>query len=217
MGLRLFHITEFADSRLTPEAQREAFHPAVLLLLASLWLAVAGNIPLWRELAQLSLGTRQHWWLSLSLALMTACALGAVLSLLNWRWLLKPALTLLLWLTVLNTALLWSQNTFLHIGLLHAPLRTTLARLWALPVAQLLFIGVVLLVLPTLALWNVRMRRVPLPLKVPQNALLFFAFAGLLVTVWFSSRQMLQPLLQDQSRWLGLLTPFNSLLHLLRP
>ena len=136
MGLRLFHITEFADSRLTPEAQREALHPAWLLLLGSLWLAVVGNIPLWRELGRLSLESGQHWWLGLSVALMTACALGALLSLLNWRRLLRPALTILLWLTVLNTALLWSQSTFLHIGLLQAP-AGQLARLLAAPPGQI--------------------------------------------------------------------------------
>ena len=89
MSLRLFHVTEFAQSMLSPADQREARHPAQLLLLASLWLALAGNLPLWRELARLPMDFGSLLWIGLCFGLLTTAALGVLLSLLNWSWLLK--------------------------------------------------------------------------------------------------------------------------------
>jgi len=216
MGLKLFHITEFAESLISPASQRESSHPAVLLVLASLWLAVAGNLPLWRELARQPMDRLPLVWIGLCFALLTAGALGALLSTLNWRWLLKLAITLLLWLAALNTVLLWNQQDFLHLTWGMPYWQTTLARLRALSGWHLL-LGLGLLAgLPTLVLWRTRMQRIPLPRQLPQNLLLFFACTGLLVIVWFSGRSALLPLLQDQPRWIELLSPLNTLLSLVR-
>lgn len=214
MSLRLFHITEFADSMLTPAAQREARHPALLLLLASFWLAVAGNLPLWRELARLPLETGTFIWIALCFALLTTTALGLVLSLLNWPWLLKSVVTVLLWLTALNTALLWAGHAYLSAGVIPQGLSTVLAQLRALSLWQLLLVFGVLALLPSLWLLQLRLRRVAFNARLPQNLLLALLYTCLLTAVWFAGRGALLPLLQDQPRWLELLTPFNTLLSL---
>lgn len=214
MALRLFHITEFAQSMLSPAAQRESRHPALLLLLASLWLAVAGNFPLWRELVHLPMAGAELLWITLCFGLLTTAVLGALLSVLNWPWLLKLVITALLWLGALNSLLLWTG---------HAPLRLNPdawpplgAQLRALPLGQSLLVFGLLALLPTLWLWSVRLRRVPLLHRVPQNLLLLTVFTLVFALVWWGGRSALLPLLQDQPRWLELLTPFNTLLSLWR-
>ena len=212
MGLRLFHITEFAQSMLSPSAQRESRHPALLLLLASLWLAVAGNLPLWRELVRLPMDGGQLLWVALCFGLLTTAVLGMLLSVLNWPWLLKLVITGLLWLGALNTVLLWAG---------HAPLRLSpgtwpplLAQVRALPLWQSLLVAGLLALAPSLWLWSVRLRRVALLHRVPQNLVMLALFALVLAGIWFSGRAALLPLLQDQPRWLELLSPFNTLLSL---
>lgn len=214
MSLRLFHITEFADSMLTPAAQRDARHPALLLLLASLWLALAGNVPLWRELSRLPMETGSLVWIGLCFALLTMAALGLLLSLLNWPWLLKGVITLLLWLAALNTALLWAGHAYLSTALLARGLPTVLAQLQSLPIWQLLLMLGLLALAPSLWLWQLRLRRVALPTRLPQNLLLALLCTCVLAAVWFAGRNSLLPLLQEQPRWLELLSPFNTLLSL---
>lgn len=214
MGLRLFHITEFAQSMLSPAAQREARHPALLLLLASLWLALAGNLPLWRELWRLPMSTGSLLWISLCFVLLTAAALGALFSLLNWSWLLRPVITLLLWLVACNTVLLWAGHSYLQAGMLPSGWRPVLAQLRAVPLWELLLAFGLLALLPTVLLWTSSLRRIALTHRVPQNLLLLVSFLVLLGLVWFVGRSALLPLLQDQPRWLELLTPFNTLLSL---
>lgn len=216
MGLRLFHITEFAQSMLSPAAQREARHPALAVVLASLWLAVLGNLPLWRELWRLPMDTGSLLWITLCFALLCTAALGALFSLLNWSWLLRPVITLLLWLVACNTLLLWAGQSYLQAGMLPSGWRPVLAQLRALPLMQLLLAFGLLALLPTVLLWSSGLRRIVLMHRVPQNLLLLVTFVALLGLVWFAGRSALLPLLQDQPRWLELLSPFNTLLSLRR-
>lgn len=214
MSLRLFHITEFANSMLSPAEQREARHPALLLLLASLWLALAGNLPLWRELARLPMDAGSFVWITLCFALITAAALGLLLSLLNWPWLLKGVITLLLWLAAFNTVLLWAGHAYLSAGALPQGLPVVLGQLRALPLWQTALALAVLALVPMVWVWRLTLRRVALPTRLPQNLLLALLCTCLLAAVWFAGRNALLPLLQDQPRWLELISPFNTLLSL---
>ncbi len=68
-----------------------------LVLLASLWLAVVGNLALWQTL--LALPDLTGWRgavFGVAFALIIASVLTALLSLLAWRWTLKPTISFLL-------------------------------------------------------------------------------------------------------------------------
>lgn len=214
MGLRLFHVTEFAQSMLSPAEQREARHPAVLLLLASLWLALAGNLPLWRELARLPMDFGSLLWIGLCFGLLTTAVLGALLSLLNWPWLLKAVITLLLWLVALNSLLLWAGHSHLRTTVQADMLQAVLTQLRALPLWQPLLVFGLLALVPSIWIWQLSLRRVALASRMPQNLLLMLLFTCLTGLVWFIGKQALLPMLQDQPRWLELLSPFNTLLSL---
>jgi glucan phosphoethanolaminetransferase (alkaline phosphatase superfamily) len=214
MSLRLFHITEFAQSMLSPAAQREARHPAFLLLLASLWLAAVGNFPLWRELARLPMDGGQLLWIGLCFGLLATGALGVLLSALNWPWLLRTVIIVLLWLSALNSVLLWSGHDALRLSVQPAAWQAVIAQVRAVPVWQSLLVFGLLALVPTLWLWQTRVRRVVLTHRLPQNLLLLVLFIGLLALVWLGGRHALLPLLQDQPRWLELLNPFNTFLSL---
>ena len=68
-----------------------------LVLLASVWLAVLGNLALWRSLIQLpDLTGWRGVVFGVAFALIIASVLTALLSLVAWRWTLKPAISFLL-------------------------------------------------------------------------------------------------------------------------
>lgn len=214
MSLRLFRITEFAQSLLTPSAQRRAMHPASLLLLASVWLAVLGNLPLYRALLHLSTSGGTRAWLVLSFALLAIALLGIMLSLLNWQPLLRPVIIALLWFSALNSLLLWTGSTHLKLIAPAAYWSPLLKHLLQLPWWQPVLVLGVLALVPTLWLWPRRLQRLVLMQRLPQNIVLILLFLGLLLLVFLSGRTSLLPMLQEQPQWLDLFSPFNTLLSL---
>jgi lipid A ethanolaminephosphotransferase len=217
MALRLFHITEFAQSMLSPAAQREARHPAQVVVLAAVWLAAVGNVPLWRALATLPQGSLVLLGAAVAVGVVLAGLLSALLALLNWPGLLRPLITALLAVTAYNTlALLAGQ------GALHAS--TALAQGLALPTllhrlgnwSNLLWaLGAVALA-PMAWLWSRQLRRIPLWQRLVQNLLLAAAALAVAASAWWLGRTSLLPLLQEQPRWLGLISPLNTLLSFQR-
>ena len=80
-----------------PEQPATGIRQLWVVLAASFWVATVCNVALWRELIRLpGLDLGQVALLDLSLGLVIALATAALLSLLAWRWTLKPVITLLL-------------------------------------------------------------------------------------------------------------------------
>ena len=214
MSLRLFHVTEFAHSMLSPAEQRESRHSAFLILIGALWLALVSNLPLWRSLYHLPVGLGGLLWLVLCFALINTAALGLLLSALNWSRILRPVLTLLLWLCALNTLLLWTGHAPLRWATEVANWKTMLAPIGRIDWWKSTLALVLLALIPSIWLWRAELRRMTLPVRLSHNLLLGLFHAGLLIAFWSLGRQTLLPLLQEHPRWLELLSPFNSLLTL---
>ena len=71
------------------------FPPWACVLLAALWMAVVGNLPLWRALAALpELGNTRGLAFGLAFGVGVMAMLVMVLALFTWRWTLKPAVAL---------------------------------------------------------------------------------------------------------------------------
>ncbi|MGV3573192.1 MAG: phosphoethanolamine transferase [Ramlibacter sp.] len=101
------------------------YRPTVPVLAASLWMAAAGNAPLWRELQALGLlETASGWWLAAALAGLLAAALYAILSLLAWRPLLKPAITVLLVAAAAGAHFMWSYHVVIDSAMTSNALQT---------------------------------------------------------------------------------------------
>jgi len=76
---------------------RPARATTTLVVMASVWLAVIGNLALWRNLMQLpDLSGLRGAMFMVAFAFMIACVVSALLALCAWRYTLKPAITLLL-------------------------------------------------------------------------------------------------------------------------
>jgi lipid A ethanolaminephosphotransferase len=222
MSLRLFHITEFAESRLSsPASQREAYHPFGLVVVFSLWLASICNLALWQALSRLpDLSAGAVWRIGIGLALMMTCALVMLLSLLSWRRTLKVSLTLLLLLAAFNAHVMLTQGTFINADLIRQILHNPGVQLRALFNWKLFVIVLMLGVVPTIMVWRMPVRRTPLLRNLMQNLALFASAGVVLAGLWLLSHQTVTTLVNGQPQLRQLFNPFNliqSLVHTLAP
>ncbi len=96
-----------------------------MVLLPSLWLAVVGNIALWRSLMQLpDLTGWRGVVFGAAFALIIASVLTALLSLVAWRWALKPAISFLLLCTGFATHYMLSYGIVVDTPMLVNVLQT---------------------------------------------------------------------------------------------
>ena len=116
MSVKLFRHTGFPSSRLPRQktgAARPAqgLHPAWLLVLACTALTLIGNLPLWQALAHLpQMSAMARLGFGLAMALMLNATLALLLGLLNWRWLLRPLLSVLLLCSALSSHYMLRYN-----------------------------------------------------------------------------------------------------------
>jgi hypothetical protein len=167
-----------------------------------------------RTLYHLPVGLGSQLWLALCFALVNAAALGLLLSTLNWWRILRPLLTVLLWLCALNTLLLWTGHAPLRWAAELVSWKAMLAPIGRIALWKTALALSLLALIPSVWVWRLELRRMTLPIRLSHNLLLGLFHAGLLIAFWSLGRQSLLPLLQDQPRWLELLSPFNSLLTL---
>ena len=165
MALKLFRTTGYS-TLLMPGEARLAPHPARLVLWASLWLALACNVGVWRLLLQ-----RTTDWHDAAASVLVIGGLScAVLSLLGWRRTIKPAVTLALIAGALLADGLWSQQ--LPVATLwQGPPRTWMPA-WASFLRWQGFVLVlVLAVVPVVAVWHAKVRRLSGPAQLRANLL----------------------------------------------
>jgi lipid A ethanolaminephosphotransferase len=161
MSLRLFRITQFAESRqLTPLMQRHSMHPCLMMVLIGAWIASVCNFSLWQAVRHLPEPT-QGSVLTVGLALFAAivCAMVSMMSLFNWRYVFKPAMTVVLLVVAMNTYVMFQEGNFIQ--------PESLQRLFSAPVPLIkslfnwtfLWCLGVIFGAPTLYLWQCRLRR----------------------------------------------------------
>jgi lipid A ethanolaminephosphotransferase len=213
MALRLFHITEFAESRLlSPASQRDASPSFVLVLMSSLWMGSICNLALWQALSRLpDTGAASAWWTGVGLALMMTCAFIMLLSLLNWRWTLKLALTLVLVLTAINAYLMLTQGAFLSAETISRILKNPGIQLRAMFGWQLFAIVLLMGVVPSILVWRRPVRRTPLLRNLLENAALFTVAAIILYGLWLLNQQRTLELINNHPPMRQLFNPFNMI------
>jgi lipid A ethanolaminephosphotransferase len=214
MRLRLFHITEYAQSQfLSPETQRQSSHPWVILLVSSLWLAIPGNWVLWHTLLNLpghSIGDKP-WFLIVSLALMLTFAISLLLCVVNWHLTLKPVITLMLLLAAINTEGMLTQDKLLDANLLSQVLQAPSAQVRAIFNWRFFTILMLLCVAPAIWLWRTAVRRFTLVPNLIQNIFFALIVSGLLIGLWLANQHDLTALMQNQPKLGALINPFNTL------
>ena len=191
---------------------RQGSTPALLVLAASLLMAVPGNAALWRELDALGLlAAHSSWLLVLTLGGVIGAALVFLLSLLAWRPLLKPAIVLLLAATAAGGYFMWTYRIVIDPSMATNTLQTDWREAHALLTPQLALVLAFGFVLPAWLAWRVPIAWHPWKSQALRNlgtALLALLVAAALVLASFQS---LASAMRNHKQLRYLMNPLNTL------
>ena len=158
----------FIDSPTRP--QRSA---TTLVIVASVWLSLVGNLTLWKNLYALP---EISGWEGLAFALvfagMITCVVTSVLSLFAWRFTLKPMVTLMLVITGFATHYMWMYGIVLDTSMMVNVLQTDVREARDQLSWQLLMTVVALAVVPAYWLWQQPMTSLSWPQQIGRNVAL---------------------------------------------
>jgi len=194
-----------------PELPATGIRQLWVVLLASFWVATVCNVALWRELTRLpGLELAQLALLDLALGLVIALATAALLSLLAWRWTLKPAITLLLLSAAFGAYFMMTYGVVIDQTMMVNTLQTDVRESrdllnWRLVATLLALAGV-----PGFFLWRLEVRRKTGGRRLLANALTVMAASVLLVLVVMVFFQSLASVMRNNTQLRYLINPLNS-------
>ncbi len=147
-------ITFVMNTPPLPSSSR-ARHPLLLTLLTSVWLVTLPNFALWRQLIQLpEVSGLRGTLFALGMAAGIAALTHMLLSLLNWRWLLKPVLTLFLISSASGAYFMWSYGIVIDANMIVNVMQTDPREATDLMNWRLLLSVLILGVLPAWWIWR---------------------------------------------------------------
>jgi len=185
--------------------------PLWLVVLASIWIATVCNVALWRELFRLpGLSGGQAAVISVALVLVITLATTALLSLLAWRWTLKPAITLFLLAAAFGAYFMMAYGVVIDKTMMVNTLQTDVRETRDLLNWRLLATVLVLAVLPLVLLWRQKVRRASAARQLLGNFATLAGTSVLLVLVVFLFFQSIASVMRNYTHVRYLINPLNS-------
>jgi lipid A ethanolaminephosphotransferase len=186
-------------------------HPAWLIGASSAWMASVANLPLWREMHRLSLlETAGGYAFAFALASMIGVLLAALLSLLAWRWTLKPAVALLLLASAAGAYFMLSAGIVIDRTMIVNVLQTDrreASALLSLPLAlAMLLFGL----LPACLAWRLRLDYGSWTRRIAQNLLLALFACIALGALAAASFEPLASNMRNHKQLRYMINPLNS-------
>lgn len=186
-------------------------HPAWLVLIYSLWIATVCNIALWREWSRMpELQNLRGLGVGAGFTVTITAAMVVVFSLLNWRWTLKPAITLTLFAAAFGAHFMLSYGVVIDTTMLVNALQTDMRETRDLVNAQMLVTVLVMAILPTVWLWRQRPLRRSALRQIVGNLLTAALALGVLVGSLLLIFQDFSSLMRNHTEQRYLINPLNS-------
>ena len=190
---------------------RGALRPATAIILAALWIASIANLALWRALAGLpELANGRGLAFGIGFGVMIAAAHVALLSLLAWRWTLKPALALFLLSAAGGAYFMLSYGVVIDRTMMVNVLLTDTREARELLSWRLLGALLLLGVLPLALLWRTPLRWAAPLRQAGHNAILLVAACALLAGAGGLFFQDLSATMRNHTQLRYLINPLNS-------
>jgi lipid A ethanolaminephosphotransferase len=185
---------------------------ATFAAVASAWMAVAGNAPLWRQLDQLGLlRASGGWLLAITLGGAVLAALFGLLNLFAWRPLLKPVTILLLFTTALGAHFMWSYRIVIDAAMATNTLQTDWLEVRGLLTWRLAVVVLLGAALPSWLAWRAPVVQHPWQQQAVRNIAAAVAAIVVIAALILVSFQPLASAMRNHKELRYLLNPLNSL------
>ncbi len=188
-----------------------SWRPATAVWLLSLWLAVAGNLPLWLRVNELAGTPTQRIALLGGFGLVVVGITAALLSLLAWPRVFRPVATALVLVSAFNTHFMLQYGAVIDPTMMANIVQTDVREVrdlmsWALPLTVLLVAG--------LPLWVIWRRPLAMRSWLPQtgrNALGALIGVVVVVVATLAAYQDLASLMRNHKELRYMVNPVNTL------
>lgn len=205
------HPPSFAFLRRAQDPSGKALHPSWVVLWISLWMSVVCNVPLWRELANLpEHSDPRSWAFMLAFMVLVTAGNAALLSLLAWRWTLKPAAALLVLTAAFGAYFMLAFGIAIDATMLTNVLQTDVHEAGDLLSLRMLFTVAALALPPLVWLYKSRVRRLPALRLVAHNLLLLVGSIVVVVASLLLVFQDFSSTMRNHTKLRYLINPLNS-------
>ena len=185
--------------------------PVWVVVLASFWITTVCNVALWRALARLpDLSGGQAATVSLALALVIGLVTAGLLSLLAWRWTLKPVIMLFCVSAAFGAYFMMAYGVVIDKAMMINTLQTDMRETRDLLNWRLLVTVLVLAVLPCVLLWRQHIRLQNPVRQAVSNLAALLASCALLVVVLVLFFQSMASVMRNYPQVRYLINPLNS-------
>ncbi|WP_198026740.1 phosphoethanolamine transferase [Polaromonas glacialis] len=185
--------------------------PLWVVVLASFWIATICNVALWRALARLpDLTSGQAVTVSVALGLVIGLATAGLLSLLAWRWTLKPVIMLFCVSAAFGAYFMMAYGVVIDKAMMINTLQTDMRETRDLLNWRLLATVLVLAVLPCVLLWRQHIRLQSPTRQAVSNLAALLASCALLVVVLVLFFQSIASVMRNYPQVRYLINPLNS-------
>lgn len=188
-----------------------AWHPAWVALLGSLWIATAANYALWQQVHQLPevKGVRGLGF-AIGFGVIIIAALTTLLSLLNWGKFLKPVLTVFFLSAASGAYFMMSYGIVIDSTMITNVIQTDTHEALDLFNWRMLVSFAILGVLPSWVLWKTPIKTLRWGQQLIGNALLFVVSLAVLVASLLSIFQDFSSVMRNHTQLRYLINPLNS-------
>jgi lipid A ethanolaminephosphotransferase len=159
-------------SRASSVFKESHWHPNWIVVIGSLWLASIGNIALWLQVHQLpEVNGLRGFAFAMGFGAIIIATLTLILSFLNWRWLLKPTLTVFFLSAASGGYFMMSYHIVIDSTMITNALQTDTHEALDLLNWRMLISLVLLGILPCWVLWKTPVKTLRLSQQVVSNTL----------------------------------------------
>ena len=200
-----------SKSHRTSGSQNSAWHPAWLAVAGSLWLASMGNIALWMQVHQLpEVSGLRGFAFAMGFGAIITATLTLILSLLNWRWLLKPVLTVFFFSAASGAYFMMSYGIVIDSSMITNVIQTDTKEALDLMNWRMLISFFLLGLLPSWLLWKTPVKSLPWAQQTLSNILTGTASIIVIVAVLLAIFQDYASIMRNHTQLRYLVNPLNS-------
>ena len=192
-------------------SQHPGWHPTWVVLLSGLWLTSAGNIALWSQIHQLPEVTGLRGFaFAIGFGAIITAAISAILSFLNWRWLLKPAITVFFFSAASGAYFMMSYGIVIDSTMITNVVQTDTKEALDLMDWHMLISLVLMGILPSLILWKISVKPLRLGQQIIGNILILAISLMVIFGALLAIYQDFSSIMRNHTELRYLINPLNS-------
>jgi lipid A ethanolaminephosphotransferase len=192
-------------------ANPRGWHPAWVALISSIWLASVGNIALWQQIFQLpEVNGWRGFAFAVGFGLIITAALTTILSVLSWRWLLKPILTIFFLSAASGAYFMVSYGIVIDSTMITNVVQTDTKEALDLLNWRMLISLLILGIFPTWVLWKTPLKSLLISQQAISNSLMGVASVVVIVGVLLAVFQDFSSIMRNHTQLRYLVNPLNS-------